>query len=114
MRWQELYARTSRAASSTLRIAEVSQITVGAFGIPAAGNVSGVASQAGFGANAARIQGTVDLRVKFRVDGSVEVLEIVHGLPGLNDSALAVARGIKFLPAASDYITLIHVRFELF
>jgi TonB family protein len=64
-------------------------------------------------ARAARIQGTVDLRVRFKVDGSVEVLQIVHGLPELNDSALAVARGIKFLPAASDFITLIHVRFEL-
>jgi TonB family protein len=62
---------------------------------------------------AARIQGTVDIRVKFRVDGSVEVLDIVHGLTGLNDSALAVARGIRFRPATSDFTTLIHVRFEL-
>jgi hypothetical protein len=55
----------------------------------------------------------VDIRVKFRVDGSVEVLEVVHGLPGLNESALAVARGIRFVPGASDFTTLIHVRFEL-
>jgi TonB family protein len=64
-------------------------------------------------ARRARIQGTVDIRVKFRVDGTVEVLEIVNGLPGLNESALAVAKGIKFVPAASDFTTLIHVRFEL-
>jgi hypothetical protein len=41
------------------------------------------------------------------------VLDIVHGLTGLNDSALAVARGIRFRPATSDFTTLIHVRFEL-
>jgi outer membrane biosynthesis protein TonB len=64
-------------------------------------------------ARAEHIQGTVDIRVKFRVDGSVEVLGIVNGLPGLNESALAVARGIRFVPGASDFITLIHVRFEL-
>jgi TonB family protein len=64
-------------------------------------------------ARRAHIQGTVDLKVKFKVDGSVEVLGIVNGLPGLNESALAVARGIKFVPAASDFTTLIHVRFEL-
>jgi TonB family protein len=64
-------------------------------------------------ARAARIQGTVDIRVTFKTDGPVEVVQVVHGLPGLNDSALAVVRGIKFIPAAADFTTTVHVRFEL-
>jgi hypothetical protein len=45
--------------------------------------------------------------------GSVEVLDVVNGLPGLNDGALAVVRCIKFIPAAADFTTTVHVRFEL-
>ena len=164
---------TLELPSSTVRVSEAPQVTVGTFGSTAgaaSGHQGGSVSTAGFGATAgsrgtqrngearvvtagfnlppaapapravttsiarppiqpvilsepapvyseaaraARIQGTVDIRVKLRVDGSLEVLDIVNGLPGLNDSALAVARGIRFIPGSSDFTTLIHVRFEL-
>jgi TonB family protein len=64
-------------------------------------------------ARAERIQGTIDIRVTFRADGSLEVLEIVHGIPELNQSALDVVRGIRFKAAASDVTTTVHVKFQL-
>ena len=55
----------------------------------------------------------MDTRIKFRVDRSIEVLGAVNGLPGLNESALALASLIEFVPAAGDVTPLVHVRFEL-
>jgi hypothetical protein len=60
----------------------------------------------------------VDLRVILRSDGTVTVLGIVSGLPGLNDSAATLAKGIKFVPALEngcpmDFTTTIHVRYQL-
>ncbi len=51
-------------------------------------------------ARAARISGTVVLRVRFVADGSVKVLGVLQGLGyGLDESAIRTAESIAFTPA---------------
>jgi TonB family protein len=50
-----------------------------------------------------QINGTVVLSVVFAASGQVTDIKVVNGLPdGLNESAIAAARRIKFTPAIKD------------
>jgi TonB family protein len=66
-----------------------------------------------------RIQGEITLKVRFGVDGKVEVLRVVSGLGhGLDQEAALVAEQIRFKPAVkdgqpTDHITYIHILFQL-
>jgi TonB family protein len=54
-------------------------------------------------ARAARISGTVVLRVRFTADGSLKVLGVEQGLGyGLDESAIRTAESIRFTPATRD------------
>jgi TonB family protein len=59
-----------------------------------------VYSEAG---RAARISGTVVLRVRFTAEGTVKVLGVIQGLGyGLDESAIRTAESIRFTPASRD------------
>lgn len=66
-----------------------------------------------------RIEGDVRLRVNFRADATVEVLEVIEGLGhGLDESAVRAARQIEFAPAEQggkpvDFIADVFIRFRL-
>lgn len=66
-----------------------------------------------------KIEGEVLLKVVFRSSGQVEVLGVEHGLGhGLDESAMAAARKIRFKPAQRqgqpvDYSATVHIVFEL-
>lgn len=66
-----------------------------------------------------RIQGEVVLQVRLGVNGQVTVLQLVQGLGhGLDASAEAAARQLRFRPAeqdgrAVDWTGLVHIRFQL-
>lgn len=70
-------------------------------------------------ARAHRIEGDVVLQVLFTSSGEVQVEKVLHGLGhGLNESAVAAAREIRFRPAEfdgqpKDSEALIHITFEL-
>ncbi len=50
-----------------------------------------------------RTEGTVILRVIFRRDGTIEVADVIRGLPhGLTEAAAEAAKRIKFIPAERD------------
>jgi len=50
-----------------------------------------------------RVQGTVALRVVFAVNGAIQDLRVVRGLPdGLTHKAIEAARAIRFNPATKD------------
>jgi len=54
-------------------------------------------------ARANNVSGTVMLRVQVDVDGNVNAVRVVSGLPyGLTEKAIDVARGTKFKPAMKD------------
>jgi TonB family protein len=54
-------------------------------------------------ARANHVSGTVFLRVQVDVDGNVNAVRLVSGLPyGLTEKAMDVARGTKFKPAMKD------------
>lgn len=66
-----------------------------------------------------RVEGVVVLRVNLRADGTVNVLEVVQGLPyGLNNAAAGAARALRFRPAqrggmAVDCDVLVRFQFQL-
>ncbi len=66
-----------------------------------------------------RIEGDVILQVLFTASGEVQVESVLRGLGhGLDDSAIAAARKIRFRPAESDgqpkdFAALVHITFEL-
>jgi len=68
---------------------------------------------------AKNIEGEVLLEVQFSISGEVRVLRVVHGLGhGLDDTAIAAARGIRFRPAmrdggAVDSSAIVHIVFQL-
>ena len=70
-------------------------------------------------ARARNIEGEVLLEVQFSASGDVRVLRVVQGLGhGLDETALAAARGIRFRPAtrdgaAVDSTAIVHIVFQL-
>lgn len=70
-------------------------------------------------ARSLKIEGNVVLQVRFRANGQVDVLAVVHGLGhGLDDQARRVAQSMRFKPAmqgghAVDYVTNVTVSFQL-
>ncbi|MGH9518729.1 MAG: energy transducer TonB, partial [Terriglobales bacterium] len=70
-------------------------------------------------AAAHKIEGGVTLQVRLQADGRVAVLRVVHGLGyGLEQSAIAAARGVRFRPARRNgqpvnWTVLLHIRFQL-
>lgn len=70
-------------------------------------------------ARSLRIQGEVLLQVLFEASGEVRIDRVVRGLGhGLDESAMAAARGIRFHPArreglAVDFEATVHIVFEL-
>jgi TonB family protein len=47
------------------------------------------------------------LKIVFGANGSIESVRVVSGLPnGLTERAIAAARGIKFVPAQKNGITV--------
>jgi TonB family protein len=66
-----------------------------------------------------KIEGDVLVQVVFTASGDVKVLRVVRGLGyGLDDSAIAAARQIRFKPAqqdgqAVDFPAIAHITFEL-
>ncbi len=66
-----------------------------------------------------RIEGDVLVQVVFTASGDVKVLRVVRGLGyGLDDSAIAAARQIRFKPAQQDgqpvdFPAIAHITFEL-
>jgi TonB family protein len=66
-----------------------------------------------------KIEGEVLLKVVFRSSGEVQVLAVERGLGhGLDESAMAAARRIRFKPAQRqgqpvDYNATVHIMFEL-
>jgi TonB family protein len=66
-----------------------------------------------------KIEGDVQLQVRFTAAGRVEVLQVLSGLGhGLDEQAKAVAKGIQFKPATKDgrpvdEVTVIRVTFQL-
>lgn len=66
-----------------------------------------------------RIEGDVRLRVNFRADATVEVLQVIEGLGhGLDESAVRAARQIEFAPAEQsskpvDFVAEVFIRFRL-
>ena len=49
------------------------------------------------------VQGTVELRIQFRADGTIGAIGVVHGLPsGLTQEAVRAAKKIRFLSAEID------------
>ena len=69
-------------------------------------------------ATALHLEGEAIVSVVFRANGTIDVVGVVHGLGhGLDESALSVARGIRFKPAVdsngqpTDFPTKIIVRF---
>ena len=69
-------------------------------------------------ATSLHLEGEAIVSVVFRANGTVDVVGVVHGLGhGLDESALSVARGIRFKPAVdsngqpTDFPTKIIVRF---
>ena len=65
------------------------------------------------------IEGEVLLEVVFEASGSLRVLRVIHGLGhGLDENAIAAARGIRFRPAqrggsAVDSPAVVHITFQL-
>jgi periplasmic protein TonB len=71
-------------------------------------------------AKAMHLEGTVTLHIKIHSDGSVEVINVVHGLGhGLDESATAATRATKFKPLVdanghpTELETNVVVRFQL-
>jgi len=66
-----------------------------------------------------KIEGEVHLKVLFQADGSVHVLQVVHGLGhGLDEAAMAAAQKIRFKPAQRDgrpcdMTATVHIVFQL-
>jgi TonB family protein len=70
-------------------------------------------------ARANNIEGEVLLEVQFSISGEARVLRVVRGLGhGLDETAIAAARGIRFRPAtregaAVDFAAIVHIVFQL-
>jgi TonB family protein len=70
-------------------------------------------------ATAKGINGTVDVEVIFRANGSVQVLRVVRGLGyGLDQNALLAAASIRFKPAMQngqpvDQHSIVHIQFQM-
>ena len=70
-------------------------------------------------ARAKKIEGDVSLEVLFRASGEVEVQRVISGLGyGLDESAQAAAREIRFQPALRDgepvdFSAIVHITFAL-
>jgi TonB family protein len=70
-------------------------------------------------ARAKNIEGEVLLDVQFSASGDLRILRVVRGLGhGLDETAVAAAEGIRFLPAARDGAAvdcsaLVHIVFQL-
>jgi TonB family protein len=66
-----------------------------------------------------KIEGDVQLQVRFTASGRVEVLQVIQGLGhGLDEQARTVAEGIHFKPATRDghpvdQVTVIRITFQL-
>jgi TonB family protein len=66
-----------------------------------------------------RIEGEVELEIVFEASGTLRVLRVVRGLGhGLDENAMAAARGIRFRPAQSggrpiDSTAVVHIVFQL-
>lgn len=65
------------------------------------------------------IEGEVQIEIVFEASGAVEIVRVVRGLGhGLDESAIAAARGIRFRPAQRgghpiDSTAVVHIAFEL-
>jgi len=65
------------------------------------------------------IEGEVQLEVRFRASGEVEIVRVVRGLGhGLDENAAQAARTIRFLPAKKDgrpvdSTATVHITFQL-
>lgn len=71
-------------------------------------------------AKALHLQGDVELRVRFKTDGTLEVLGVTRGLGhGMDESALEAAKGIRFRAATDtagapiEFTTVVKVHFVL-
>ncbi|HVO96447.1 MAG TPA: TonB family protein [Bryobacteraceae bacterium] len=70
-------------------------------------------------ARAKQIEGEVLLEIQFSASGEARLLRLVHGLGhGLDEAAVAAARGIRFRPAmrdglAVDSSAVVHIVFQL-
>jgi TonB family protein len=66
-----------------------------------------------------KIEGEVLIEMEFSASGEAHVLRLVRGLGyGLDESALAAARGIRFRPATRDGLlvdsaAVVHILFQL-
>jgi TonB family protein len=70
-------------------------------------------------ARAKKLEGEVLLEMLFAASGEARVLRVIRGLgSGLDESAIAAARGIRFRPAAHDGVAVdcsavVHILFQL-
>jgi TonB family protein len=66
-----------------------------------------------------KVEGEVVLEVEFGASGTIQVIRVVRGLGhGLDESAIAAARQIRFKPATRDGLAVsstgrLHILFQL-